>query len=248
MISANGAAGVSLDGADFNLLARNYIGTNFWGTSSLPNVNSGISLYNSDFNTIGGNSSTRNLISGNRGDGITMTYSDSNLVAGNYIGTDLTGANLLLGTIKGNGENGISLTNSSSNTIGGGMGAGNVISASGQLNQGANSNNGLFIFGNASSGNLVQSNTIGGGTMTVNLGNMGDGVYISGAGAGNVVGGNNAMLGNTITRNNGFGIDLQANVTEDFNTIGSPMPMMNWMNNLAGGSMQGIFGPNDQHQ
>src|SRR5262249_50380167 len=102
----------------------------------------------------------RNVIAANTGDGISITGgADSNLVAGNYIGTDAGGGEATSGGGQtfGNTNSGIFI-NSASNTIGGSAaGAGNVIS-----NNGVSSGyEGIWLNGAAVTGNLIQGNLIG---------------------------------------------------------------------------------------
>jgi titin len=251
VISGNNQNGVLIDGvsAVSNLLANNYVGTDTGGTLSLGNKGDGVWITGASRNTVGGAVlASRNVISGNQGNGIEISSGGNNLVTGNYIGTDETGANKLQGALQGNGLNGIFVNDSSGNTIGGGMpGAGNVISANGQLNVATN-NNGVVIASGAAN-NVLQGNEIGTDlTGTKPLGNTGDGVYARGdAGTGNTIGGTAANQGNIISANVGFGIDLSVAVTEDFNTIGYTRMGMA-LPNTAGGSAQGVFGPNDKHQ
>ena len=62
------------------------------GTVTLANGNNGIWQNGSDDTTIGGTTAlTRNIISGNDGDGISLGTGNNALVEGNYIGTDVTG-------------------------------------------------------------------------------------------------------------------------------------------------------------
>ena len=155
---------------------------------------------------------------------IQLAGSDNNLIAGNYLGTDLTG------TIdRGAGDSGVQLSGGASgNRIGGTTAADrNVISG--------NDYSGVNITGSGTNNNLVQGNLIG---TAVNgsgaLGNSSFGVVIwDGAsgnqigsatdGAGNVIANNNrgvivdansinavnnAILGNRIFANNTLGIDL----------------------------------------
>jgi parallel beta-helix repeat protein len=118
VISSNTGDGIYLQlGASSNLVAGNYIGTDFTGTATLGNGGNGITINGpADGNTIGGTAVlARNLISGNSGDGIDLTGgTTSNVVQGNLIGTDLTG-----GVKLANGNNGVEVNNSPGNTIGG---------------------------------------------------------------------------------------------------------------------------------
>ncbi len=116
------AQGVRLVNAADNLVQGNYIGTDASGTAAIGN-RPGIVVH-ANRNTIGGTiSAARNVISGNT-NGITLEGTSSqNLIQGNYIGLDATGAAIL-----GNQGRGVQVDQSSNNTIGGVVeGAGNVI-------------------------------------------------------------------------------------------------------------------------
>jgi parallel beta-helix repeat protein len=77
------------------------------------------------------------------------------------------------------------------------------------------SGNGIMIFGNEATGNLVQGNFIGTDfTGTVDLGNLTDGVQIRGA-ANNIIGGIIAEARNVISGNNVRGISIQGDVNMD---------------------------------
>jgi CSLREA domain-containing protein len=78
--------------SNYNEITGNYIGTDFSGTSALPN-GWGI-LINGSNNIIGGAVSARNLISGNLHLGISIAGNDNKLW-NNYIGTDASGSNPL---------------------------------------------------------------------------------------------------------------------------------------------------------
>jgi parallel beta-helix repeat protein len=94
----------------FNLISGN--GDN--GVTIFGTNDRGIYLTNSLGNVIGGtNQSARNVISGNRNAGVGLTLSQSNLVAGNYIGTDARGLTAVPNS------NGIHLFESSFNNLGG---------------------------------------------------------------------------------------------------------------------------------
>lgn len=156
----------------------NFIGTDVTGTMSLGNA-FGIWLnFGSGGNsTIGGvTAAARNIISGNRSDGIFITaFSRNNQIHGNFIGTDITG-NLPLG----NAGNGVKVDSSaSSNRIGGGVsGQGNTIA----FNQG----NGVLITGGPdANGNAILRNSIFSNTgLGIDL--IGDGVTQNDQGDGDI--------------------------------------------------------------
>jgi titin len=104
LISGNNGQGVVLGGAGAtgNVIAGNRIGTDVTGTQALPNAQGGIALVSGPSNNIIGtsghdidNAGERNLISGNNlnfAAGIVTTPGCiNNMIAGNYIGTDVTG-------------------------------------------------------------------------------------------------------------------------------------------------------------
>jgi len=74
----------------------NFIGLRANGTQSLANILDGATIeLGADDNVIGGTSGgARNVISGNLRDGVSITDAGTvgNLVQGNYIGPDVTGA------------------------------------------------------------------------------------------------------------------------------------------------------------
>src|SRR5262249_45346111 len=109
--------------ASANLFTGNFVGTDVTGTVSRPNGGGGIDISQSDANTIGGlTAPERNLISGNGGAGIVIAGS-TNLIEGNFIGPDSTGAAGLA-----NAGDGVSILSGFGNTIGGTIaGAGNSI-------------------------------------------------------------------------------------------------------------------------
>jgi titin len=173
VINGFGHVGVVMSGAGVtgNIVQGCYIGTNAAGTAAVPNgadPNSfdidGIDILGgANSNTIGGTAAgARNLISGNIGDGVFIANAgaNNNLVQGNYIGTDVTGAFAI-----GNGfapfgtAFGVELATGSSpgpqgNIIGGtAAGAGNLVSG--------NAGSGVGIFNPDTNNNLVQGNIIG---------------------------------------------------------------------------------------
>ena len=115
------------------------------------------------------------------------------MIAGNWIGTDVTGSMALAD------QSGISLAESSENTIGGtGEGAGNVISG--------NATFGIQI-SSASADNVVAGNVIGtDSTGTVVIANA-TGIYVGSPS--NTIGGTAAGAGNLISGNTEYGIYIQ---------------------------------------
>ncbi len=160
LISGNADFGVSLDDGQDSLVAGNEIGTDEAGALALGNEKSGIIDLDGADNTIGGlGAAAGNLISGNGGDGVSIS-SIQCVVEGNKIGTTADGDGSL-----GNAANGVVLTGNGV-TIGGTVaGAGNII---------ANNGTGTFppdvvvgvgvgVFsgsGNAILGNSIYSNSV----------------------------------------------------------------------------------------
>lgn len=138
------AFAIELTTSGGNVIVGNYVGTNVTGVVARPNYEGIWIATGANGNRVGGTSpAERNLISGNKNDGI-VVKSNGNRVQGNYIGIALDGVNAL-----GNGLRGIWI-NGSRNIVGGTGGARNVIS--GNLA-------GVGLYQGA--GNLVQDNYIG---------------------------------------------------------------------------------------
>jgi CSLREA domain-containing protein len=137
VISGNGQSGIEFGGSG-HIVQGNLIGTNVTGTAAIPNGETGIRVFNSPLNTIGGTtSSARNIISGNVSSGIKLTEmgSTQNLIQGNYIGTAIDGFTPLPNCtfLAGNSVGGIFFFREANNTIGGGINsAGNVIAYNGE--------------------------------------------------------------------------------------------------------------------
>lgn len=211
-------------GAAENIVAGNYIGTSANGSTANPNINGLVISEGAHNNLVGYGTSQgpapppSNVISGNSSAGISLSAATENLIAGNYIGTTLTG-NIALGN-----EYGIYLvTGANANIIGidGDQGATNVISANSQgieIIQGANNN--------VIAGNFIGTNKMG----ITALGN-GEGITI--AGTGNLVGtnadGNNDLAeSNLISANDENGI----RIVSAFNTVAG---------NLIGTDVNGLL-------
>ncbi|MCG6925708.1 MAG: right-handed parallel beta-helix repeat-containing protein, partial [Acidobacteria bacterium] len=150
VISANGRTGISIiSSVGPNLVQANKIGTDVTGTVVIPNTEDGVRLSATGGDTIGGpNAGEGNIISGNGGDGIDLQGAAGEFIAGNWIGTNASGASL------GNGGNGVIVSDATSttNSIGGlGTGDGNTIAFNG--------GNGVQDFGGLT-GNHILGNSI----------------------------------------------------------------------------------------
>jgi Astacin (Peptidase family M12A) len=219
VISGNAGQGVLLSdsGTSANLVQGNLIGTNADGTAAIANGYSGVGIFNSaTSNTIGGlMSGARNLISGNANQGIAIANSgtNSNLVQGNFIGTNLAGSAALANIAEG-----IAIyQGAQSNRIGGPEpGARNVISGNGAR--------GVGFFDSATANNLVEGNYIGlNATGTGAVANAFSGVEIY-LGSNNTIGGVGGGMRNFISGNNDRGVlidgaNASGNVVQG-NTIG----------------------------
>src|SRR5262249_23096213 len=150
-----------------NVIEGNFIGTDASGLADLGNQMTGVAIFDSADNTIGGTTpGARNIISGNGLDGIGLGDSDRphqplrNVIAGNVIGVDATGGGAL-----GNDYDGIEISCDSTTVGGDSAGARNVISANGT---GIEVEHGSHVI----QGNYIGTNALG----TAALGNNGAGV------------------------------------------------------------------------
>lgn len=199
VISGNTTIGVYVLSTSNNVVQGNFVGLNAAGTAAVPNTFAGIYLLGgAQSNLIGGTQpGAGNVVSGNSSEGIYIanTNTGNNLVMGNRIGTDASGANAIP-----NGFTGVGIWDSAASNEIGGMtaGAGNLISGSG---------NGVTIGDTNTSGNVVQGNFIGTTTNGLAaLGNSGSGVYIRNGASGNRVGGTSAAARNVISGNMSEGV------------------------------------------
>ncbi|MEP7379337.1 MAG: hypothetical protein ABI725_07220 [Chloroflexota bacterium] len=193
LISGNSRVGIEAYGG--GTIEGNFIGTGKAGKQANPN---GIGLIVGGGTwTIGGHSvPSRNLISGNTGDGLQLTDCTCT-VQGNYIGTSIVGINAL-----GNGGDGIDVESPYTTMIGGPVfGTPNVIAANG--------GNGVNVDTTARHDGAVLSilgNKIGVGSSEQALPNAGDGVYLGAFAPRTIVGDPGPHSGNKIARNLGAGV------------------------------------------
>ena len=196
VIGGSGEDGVDIYGAgtDGNIVAGNFIGVDVTGTVSLGIYNDGVfiaegaSLNWIGVNPLGGTDAGNegNVIPGNDTDGVQIsTGSDWNTIAGNKIGTDVTGTVALPDPAYYIFGEGVEVdTTCVGNPLGGtASGAGNVISGNWT---------GIIVEG---ASNVIQGNKIGTDiTGSLALGNHYWGVSIQ-EGADNTVGGLTAGAG-----------------------------------------------------
>ncbi|MEM9223308.1 MAG: right-handed parallel beta-helix repeat-containing protein, partial [Pseudomonadota bacterium] len=158
-ISGNHHYGVLIYGSKSreNHVFGNLIGTDPQGNSAIPNLRTGVLIFNAPDNVIGGiRSDSRKIISGNRRNGINIDgsatrpeldggnpdkfteqggcgFAIGNTVCGNFVGTDLSGT-----TALPNGKHGILIFVAQGNFVGGASpGHANVISG--------NKEHGIFV-------------------------------------------------------------------------------------------------------
>jgi hypothetical protein len=106
--------GVHLDHCDNNYVRGNYIGTDVSGTADLGNQH-GVFIEAATNNWVGGTSAGyRNIISGNGRGVFIVDGSLSNVIAGNYIGTNAPGTAALR-----NSSHGVEILDSDANYVGG---------------------------------------------------------------------------------------------------------------------------------
>jgi len=150
VITGNGSSGVHITDAKSNTVSNNKIGTNLAGTARLvgdtSNGDCGVRIHAAaQANTVSGN-----VISGNASDGVWIfgAFTDTNVVTGNQIGTDIQG-DAKLANDQSNGANGVRISGGAqSNTV-----SGNFISG--------NMHNGVWIFSDLTNANIVSGNMIG---------------------------------------------------------------------------------------
>lgn len=223
VISGNSASGVyhTKEGTSNNLVRNNLIGLNPAGTARIPNILEGVDYNNAaSNNTVGGTGTMeRNVSSGNAQNGIEVshgTLTAGNRVIGNFVGTDVTGTQVL--SYTGNHNHGIQVEDGVQNTLV----SDNVV--------GGNTYDGIDISGytqGTTKGTVVTNNRVGVGVNGSNIGNSVGGILVrlrttnSRIGPGNIIAYNpvgisvqdpdddyHTITQNSIYSNTGLGIDL----------------------------------------
>ena len=195
-----------------------FIAKNSMSTSFLLHIGGGVVIEGgASNNRIGTDGSSvddagqRNIIAGSDVDGVEILsgspVTEGNIVAGNFIGTDLTGT-IGLGIVR----NGVYIVpNLFGGTVSSNWVEGNVISGTGS--------DGVRIDGSAD--NVVAGNKIGtDATGAVALGNSADGVQIYSS-SGTTIGGATAAAGNLIAYNGGPGVQVGFPATAINTAIGN---------------------------
>ena len=169
LISGNSGSGIKLLSQSQAFLDSrvegNFIGVDGTGTKALPNQD-GIWIDNAGGNRIGWKDSAAqaNLISGNRGHGVKLTQAGAtdNVLLGNQIGVDTTGAATL-----GNALDGIRVEDAANNLIGSpAIFAANTIAG--------NKGNGIAIVGSTAISNTLRGNALFANTkLAIDLGDDG---------------------------------------------------------------------------
>ncbi len=150
VISGNDEKGIELRDPTTtdNIIQGNYIGTNAAGNAVIGNTSAGVLIANSANNTIGGLAAGSGNVIGGNAEGV-VVGSSSNIVQGNYIGTNASGDNL------GNVSHGVYINSTAMNvTVGGtAAGAGNEIAFNGGDGISITNGSGHAILGNSIYGN-----------------------------------------------------------------------------------------------
>jgi hypothetical protein len=203
-------------------------GTSQPGYSGTPLVRvdgAGAGASATGFVVTAGSSTVRGLeITGWSNRGIELAGGASNLIAGNYIGTDGSSAlaNVNAGVIVDAGSTG--------NTIGGTVaGDRNVLSGNGR---------GVVVAGIGTSGNVVVGNHIGtNASGTSAVANITDGVLVVNGATGNAIGGTSPGSGNVSSGNGQAGVDITA---ASSNTIEGNLLGTDASGNGAVGNLKGV--------
>ncbi|MFN3189263.1 MAG: dockerin type I domain-containing protein [Aureliella sp.] len=212
LISGNGDNGVWVFESHENVISGNLIGVDAAGTSALQNLGRGILVNGgSARNLFGTNDNTesdaaeRNIVSGNFHQGVAIggEGTNDNIIAGNYIGTDISGSSAIPNT-----STGILISADASRNIVGTSAGSRDDSAAGNLISG----NEVFglRFRNGADFNSAGGNWIGlDATGKNEIPNGASGVGTFQAATNNTIGGSSAKERNIISGNAGSGILIQ---------------------------------------
>lgn len=192
LVSGNVAYGIPIfgAGAEGNIVAGNLIGTDLTGTIAIPNTY-GLLFDDGSYNNIlGGDSDEeRNILSGNSAYGVFIYNmgTNSNIVRGNYIGTDINGTSAIPNAV-GIVVDGAAFKHVIDNNI-----------ISGNLQQG------IYINITGCDSTQIINNRIGVDANSNPMGNGSDGIRISQGPKYTLIGGT-PETANTIAHNSGNGV------------------------------------------
>jgi parallel beta-helix repeat protein len=230
--SRQGGYGINLFFGGGAVVQGNFIGTDVTGLRPLGNQTYGIYDLSVGGNTIGGaNPGASNVISGNDGAGVYVGTTSTDLFAGNFIGTDVTGTAALPNGYDGGVYAIQPLTF-------GGPGAGNLVSGNGAIGISLNRGN-----------SVVQANLIGTDvTGTRPLGNAGAGMLL--LAGGNTIGGLGSDYRNVVAANGGGLVIESSGNTVQGNFIGTDITGTQALSNRTGveidaGANNNIIGGTD---
>lgn len=168
--------GIVLDfEANYNTVAGNYVGTNAAGNAAVANTGTGISTWETAFNTFGGTApGSGNLISGNEGTGLWIGGTEDAggyPVTGHVVQGNIVGLNAAGNAAIGNGGRGIGIYEGTNQIGGSAPGAGNIVSG--------NAHSGIEIVGSDTFENIVEGNIVGTDISgQIDIGNGWDGINI----------------------------------------------------------------------
>jgi hypothetical protein len=235
VIAGNTLQGVDIADADTNnnIVAGNFIGTDASGTLALGNQDAGVRIHAAaQANRIGANGdgiadeAERNVIAANRLSGIVIAGagSDGNVIAGNYIGTDVTGL-----VARGNGNHGVFISDGAQSNRIGTNSDGTADPAERNLISG-NSWSGIGVAGSGTNQNAIVGNWVGlNAAGTVALSNANHGVWIGFGAQSNRVG----------TDGNGNGDQAERNVVSGNGWSGIGISESNTSQNIVAGNFIG---------
>ncbi len=264
VISGNGNDGVEISGMDTtgNVVAGDYIGTDPSGMRPVPN-HAGVEIDSeASGNLIGTNGDgiddqlERNIISGNLFTGVWITGggTEQNVVAGNYVGTDVSGKNALgngstfvyvgAGDING----GVLIDGGASDNLIGTAGRDGSDDADERNVISGNDFSAVVISGEGTSNNVVAGDYLGttaSGEAALGNGSDGDGVVIVNGAGGDWIGVNsaagpgteNADQGNVISGNQVCGVIVVGPCADNViagNLIGTDASGQSALGNLYG--------------
>ncbi|RMF92843.1 MAG: hypothetical protein D6734_11370 [Candidatus Schekmanbacteria bacterium] len=246
VISGNGKFGVDIFGVgcDSNKISGNFLGVDVTGKKALGNDDSGINVINGPKNNIIGTDGDGvsdeiegNVVSGNkRGLYIRGSDTSANIIAGNYIGVDVTGI-----LAVGNSHVGIFATSGTNkNIIGYKSGMSSVESARNIIS--GNGFYGIILADEDTDENLISGNYIGtSATGDSAVGNNYGGIGLINGPANNVIGDEaDENLANVVSGNNGDGITIEGGNTKNNAVAGNIVGMDSSKTGSLGNSGNGI--------